>query len=45
MKIGDAFGKLLTAGLEQDGVLEVVERDDGFVSATRGSAPEGGVQK
>ncbi|HWB22770.1 MAG TPA: class I SAM-dependent methyltransferase [Gaiellaceae bacterium] len=34
VKIGDAFGKLLTAGLEQDGVLEIVERDDGFVSAS-----------
>ena len=34
VKIGDAFGKLLAAGLEQDGVMEVVERDDGFVAAS-----------
>jgi SAM-dependent methyltransferase len=34
VKIGDAFGKLVAAGLEQDGVLEVVERDDGFVTAS-----------
>jgi SAM-dependent methyltransferase len=34
VKIGDAFGMLLTAGLEQDGVLEVIERDDGFVAAS-----------
>jgi len=34
VQIGDAFGKLLAAALEQDGVLEIVERDDGFVSAS-----------
>src|ERR1700735_3082914 len=34
VKIGDAFGKLLAAGLEQGGVMEVIERDDGFVAAS-----------
>jgi SAM-dependent methyltransferase len=33
-KIGDAFGALLAAGLEQDGAIEVVERDDGFIAAS-----------
>lgn len=34
VRIGDAFGKLLVAGLERNDVMEVVERDDGFVSAS-----------
>ena len=34
VKIGDAFGKLLAAGFEQSGVMEVIERDDGFVSSS-----------
>src|SRR5476649_1677603 len=34
VKIGDAFGKLLAAGFEHDGVMEIVERDDGFVAAS-----------
>jgi SAM-dependent methyltransferase len=34
VKTGDAYGNLLGVGFEQSGVMEVVERDDGFVSSS-----------
>ena len=36
MRIGDAYGEMLLAALDSDGeILEIVERDDGFIMASR----------
>jgi SAM-dependent methyltransferase len=36
MMIGDAYGEMLLAALDSDGeILEIVERDDGFIMASR----------
>ena len=36
MRIGDAYGEMLLAGLDNDDeILEIVERDDGFIMASR----------
>ena len=36
MMIGDAYGEMMLAALDSDGeILEIVERDDGFIMASR----------
>lgn len=35
MRVGDGYGEMLLAMIEQGGVLEIVERDDGFIMASR----------
>jgi SAM-dependent methyltransferase len=35
MRIGDGYGEMLLAALEDDELLEIVERDDGFIMASR----------
>jgi SAM-dependent methyltransferase len=35
MRVGDGYGEMLLACLEDDQIIEIVERDDGFVNASR----------
>jgi SAM-dependent methyltransferase len=35
VRVGDAYGEMLMAGLEDPEIPEIVERDDGFVNASR----------
>jgi SAM-dependent methyltransferase len=35
MRIGDGYGEMLLASLEDPEILEIVERDDGFILASR----------
>ncbi len=35
MKIGDAYGEMILASLDDPDILEIVERDDGFIMASR----------
>ena len=35
MRTGDGYGELLLAALEEDDLVEVVERDDGFIMSSR----------